>query len=800
MNKTVMLWKAYSQGSKRILAFFLAISITVFLLVSSLSVIKANETITVRNLLETYGNFSVSSEDENALSQKEQLAADPRIESVLPIGFFQAQLGKDHFQIIYASDQVSDFYNFKLVDGTFPKNENEVAIEKSYLFQQGLSESEMLGATISVPSSDGTEEQAIVTGVLQVNKSISGFLDEIVILRSNQESMYTRLLIQIKDLEHYKSVLDSINEDYHLNKKKCYVNYDLFTALGITVGSNILESNTAYYRVIFFVLLLCSALTVYNLVKLLIKKLSEEISIMNLLGISSRSISLSLVELLGLVTVFGILLGLVLGFGVAIPATEFFLSARLPLSDLYKTFQYGRLGISIGILFGTALLVITPEILRLTKCSPNEFLRKNTITPDAKKRPSLFEKKPIFWHWTLASRNIRSERFLSVISMLTVFASILAVTLAVYSIQMNKQSFLDETDYDYKVTFETFDLDNMDGVQEKKLYDSWTADPDMQVFPNYSTTSSISFPVDWLSEKHKEYLEDQEQVYVYDQLISVSVPILILGYNDNQLAELADRNHLKQLSLSDDECIVLEKTVPFRGTEGFDIGWQVGETLKVPSYFEDTDSEYTIQTKVKDLAINSTGVYNRPCVIITEKAFQKLWQADYPDSLYVNTTKEEAFIGYDCCTLEIPSEEKELFDTTNVTLTRVLSLLLSSIFASALLALASSFYLNLESRKGDFVLLNCMGIRKKDIMLIFLIERLREFVLGFALTLAPIYVLTLYIMQVLLDTRSTALYEYPVTIVLCDALALLILIAFGSVLVSKKFLKEDMVSYLKEQL
>jgi hypothetical protein len=73
-----------------------------------------------------------------------------------------------NYSYYYATEDIFSYMGVDLIDGVFPANENEIAVERSLLCALGKQSDQMLGCTISLPN---REEPYTVTAIIQFNSS-----------------------------------------------------------------------------------------------------------------------------------------------------------------------------------------------------------------------------------------------------------------------------------------------------------------------------------------------------------------------------------------------------------------------------------------------------------------------------------------------------------------------------------------------------------------------------------------------------------------------------------------------------
>lgn len=140
----------------------LAVSL-MLVLVLYLTGVKEKEKISFRSAAQvTYHGVSKA--------QMDSLENDSRIEEILFTKSDKAfEIENDMIKLFYApneSDKIKTIWE-KLTEGSFPKEENEIVVEKAYLEEIGLEPK--IGTSVSITFLDGITENFVVSGILDTN-------------------------------------------------------------------------------------------------------------------------------------------------------------------------------------------------------------------------------------------------------------------------------------------------------------------------------------------------------------------------------------------------------------------------------------------------------------------------------------------------------------------------------------------------------------------------------------------------------------------------------------------------------
>ena len=359
LKKNAFMLKLYSNRKKDLFRIFVLGVISICLITTTLIFIKTNEAATLDELFDMYGKYTVSIEGDY-FSTYEKIAADKNVNDSIAI--YNNAFFKDHveYTYYYGDEKSLDFININLVDGSFPVNDNEILIERNFLFNLGISETEMIGSTIVLPldNKDNTGEFT-VTGIITKNSIQQGeepYNSFIVVFPINNVQP-NKLLVQLTDMADFENIMDHITKKYDLDKDLCYINYDLFMALGLVGESNVLKQNDLLYSFLYSIILLCTIISLYNFIKLMIYNSSTDMSILNLLGIPKNLIVSTLFALIISIIFVAAIMGILFGIGISnLIINKFF--NNLNIIHLFEhSFPHKTMLVSIFIYIFIAILI-----------------------------------------------------------------------------------------------------------------------------------------------------------------------------------------------------------------------------------------------------------------------------------------------------------------------------------------------------------------------------------------------------------------------------------------------------------
>lgn len=810
LNKLMLITKSLLKYKKNSLIIIFIVSLSLLSIVSALNIIKSNEQIMLDELYNTYGSYTISIEDTSAINKIDRLKTEDSVKNVFPLMVEQFDYENQEHCCYYTNEDVISQIGVELIVGSFPKTNNEIAVERSLLFEKGITSDEMIGCSINIPtSSNGNEEEYIVTGIVQFNSASSEKDDVINVLLLGQNDKYNRVLLQVDSLENYENVLDEITTKYEIDKDKCYINFDLFMVLGLLTDENVLQNNTNYYIFVYLIIFFCTIISLYNVLKLFMNDVRKDIAIINLLGVSKKVISASFLIYLFSLLLIGILLGLALSFSVALPFVNVFLTQKMSFLRLIECTRFDLLAISIIIYIIMTWLIFLPSIIRLQKLSASDLIRTNTLGYNKKTTTSThlftFRKQSIVGR--IAVKNILTNKINTIINIFAIALSVSILVVGLYFVELNLQAFGYSNDFDYKIEY---DVDG-DPNQQEIFYESIIGRDSVEVYSEYIAQRKLKFKRDNLSESFIDYLskdvsDDLSLVQEYQSDINVNV--IMLGYNQEQVGKLCEVNNIDNVVLQNNEAIILTKTIPLRGNEGFSVNINVGSTLPLSSNTENNTgyTDIVIKTLAEELAVYPSGYYNEICVIVNEEFFKELTGITYPNTFYLEVEEsyiepvEKELTGNDFYTLSIPREQERYLINSNNVLSKIVILFFIVILLTVSISLFSSLYIRIYLSTQDYISYKSIGISSKRLSKIIGLEMMMLYCLGVLMAFIFSWISTFYIQNIMLGEIGRYLYTFPTGLFIVASCVCLLLFIVCSIPIVKKIYQINVITYLKENL
>ena len=757
-QKYSFIQKALTQNgnSTKKIALTTIFSVSIIFLV--LFVLNGNEMTSIEQLYQTYGTYTVTiPKDDN--TDYEGLYNDNCLKNYWEIGKDEYEENGNSIIKYNADENFIKYSNVSLIEGKYPEKSNEIAVERRFLFSLGVKSEEMIGKKISCQN-----KEYLVTGIV-IQYSAFDELDEqnpYIYVTNDKTISPNTVMLQLRDIRNYESDLDSLSEKYNIDDGHCYVNIDLFTALGYTTGENTFENNKYLYYMIFFIILLVVFHTLNNYIQIWNNNVKESVRIMNYLGISCKLIRKSLILYYIRLIIKNILLGIVISIGLScIIYKKMFYT--LSAKQIVYNFPYKIFGISILIfcilIFGETIW-ITREIEKI------DILYKK-INKHKKTEKFLFSEKVKNYNWIVYRKNIRQSRIHVIASIIGVALTVLIFSVGSCFMTSNVEAFGHNTNMDYKVSFNPkYMIEDENLAEQEKIFNELSnMKKDCIVWPSYINKKRISLPKNKLDKKYINYLEDLSSNGIFDKDM-ILLDVTIVGYNEYQLQQLYEENNLEYSELKDNEAIVLSHTLPLRGREGFSHQIKEGDSLAFDNQAKD---KVVIKEVVNKIPVELSEGYNTICIFVSENRFRTDNEINIPESFFLKSLNHEGkaniesiILGNVLFEITIPKEEEKLIDDSMYLLKGITYTLFFLIVLCIINSIYSNIILRYQIQKKEYGILHLIGVSWKDNRKV-LVYEIVEILFGGVLVSIPFVAIITYIMQaVMLGEIGKYMYCFPI--------------------------------------
>ena len=399
-----------------------------------------------------------------------------------PIGFSKIESSNEYKPYMYITSVNKEYFNeLKLVDGSFPKNENEVVISNHVITNGGLNYKvgDIVTFTYGSRNIDGDITLAnseLVDGEFLTNEGTHTYKIVGIVDRSNFESYsasgYTAFTVDVNSDKGNVNLYVMFNKNKkiikqseELAKELNYngdINYNstLLALYGESTYGNVMSSMGGMMIIMLSLVSIGCIIVIYNSFAISVMERKKEFGLLSSIGTTKRQLSHTVFFEALVVGVIGIILGILgayIGIGCVILIINNLISDMLEYKLHLVT---NPLFIIIPVIFMIIVIGVSAFIpsRRASKVSPIEAIRQNDDIKINKKkiRTSKLVLKLFGIEGEIALKNIKRNKKKYRVTIVSLFISI--VLFISFSSYMNytlntASSVMGEVPYDYQISY-----------------------------------------------------------------------------------------------------------------------------------------------------------------------------------------------------------------------------------------------------------------------------------------------------------------------------------------------------------
>lgn len=499
-----------------------------------------------------------------------------------PIGFSKIESSNEYKPYMYITSVNKEYFNeLKLVDGSFPKNENEIVISNHVITNGGLNYKvgDIVTFTYGSRNIDGDITLAnseFVDGEDLTNEGTYTYKIVGIVDRSNFESYsasgYTVFTLDVNSDKGNVNLYVMFNKNKkiikqseELAKELNYngdINYNstLLALYGESTYGNVMSSMGGMMIIMLSLVSIGCIIVIYNSFAISVMERKKEFGLLSSIGATKRQLSHTVFFEAVVVGVIGIILGILgayIGIGCVILIINNLISDMLEYKLHLVT---NPLFIIIPVIFMIIVIGVSAFIpsRRASKVSPIEAIRQNDDIKINKKkiRTSKLALKLFGIEGEIALKNIKRNKKKYRVTIVSLFISI--VLFISFSSYMNytlntASSVMGEVPYDYQISYFGDDPNN----------DKEALDKINEIVKNSDVKEYVSYSVSNLSiignyTYSDEYLDFYKSAYGDDGIKALNnlkyqyISIYILDDNSYN-------KYKKLIGLDKDSVILLNK-------------------------------------------------------------------------------------------------------------------------------------------------------------------------------------------------------------------------------------------------
>lgn len=576
-----------------------------------------------------------------------------------PIGFSKIESSNEYKPYMYITSVNKEYFNeLKLVDGSFPKNENEIVISNHVITNGGLNYKvgDIVTFTYGSRNIDGDITLAnseFVDGEDLTNEGTYTYKIVGIVERSNFESYsasgYTAFTVDVNSDKGNVNLYVMFNKNKkiikqseELAKELNYngdINYNstLLALYGESTYGNVMSSMGGMMIIMLSLVSIGCIIVIYNSFAISVMERKKEFGLLSSIGATKRQLSHTVFFEAVVVGVIGIILGILgayIGIGCVILIINNLISDMLEYKLHLVT---NPLFIIIPVIFMIIVIGVSAFIpsRRASRVSPIEAIRQNDDIKINKKkiRTSKLVLKLFGIEGEIALKNIKRNKKKYRVTIVSLFISI--VLFISFSSYMNytlntASSVMGEVPYDYQISYFGDDPNNDKEALDK--INEIVKNSDVKEYVSYSV-SNLSIIGDYTYSD--EYLDFYKSAYGDDGIKALNnlkyQSIYILALDDNSY-----NKYKKLIGLDKDSVILLNK---FKGVS-------YGNNKRV-NYNIPVINNGNINIKIcnfddNDEDVDTTKYCNKNIdnIFVTNKSFDLIEEFSYMDDFKLIVNKK----------------------------------------------------------------------------------------------------------------------------------------------------------------
>lgn len=576
-----------------------------------------------------------------------------------PIGFSKIESSNEYKPYMYITSVNKEYFNeLKLVDGSFPKNENEVVISNHVITNGGLNYKvgDIVTFTYGSRNIDGDITLAnseFVDGEDLTNEGTYTYKIVGIVERSNFESYsasgYTVFTLDVNSDKGNVNLYVMFNKNKkiikqseELAKELNYngdINYNstLLALYGESTYGNVMSSMGGMMIIMLSLVSIGCIIVIYNSFAISVMERKKEFGLLSSIGATKRQLSHTVFFEAVVVGVIGIILGILgayIGIGCVILIINNLISDMLEYKLHLVT---NPLFIIIPVIFMIIVIGVSAFIpsRRASRVSPIEAIRQNDDIKINKKkiRTSKLALKLFGIEGEIALKNIKRNKKKYRVTIVSLFISI--VLFISFSSYMNytlntASSVMGEVPYDYQISYFGDDPNNDKEALDK--INEIVKSSDVKEYVSYSV-SNLSIIGNYTYSD--EYLDFYKSAYGDDGIKALNnlkyqyISILVLDDNSYN-------KYKKLIGLDKDSVILLNK---FKGVS-------YGNNKRV-NYNIPVINNGNINIKIcnfddNDEDVDTTKYCNKNIdnIFVTNKSFDLIEEFSYMDDFKLIVNKK----------------------------------------------------------------------------------------------------------------------------------------------------------------
>ncbi len=763
-----------------------------------------------------------------------------------PIGFSKIESSNEYKPYMYITSVNKEYFDeLKLIEGSFPKNENEVVISNHVITNGGLNYkvgdivtfkygSRNINGDITLANSELDDGEFLTNEGTHTYK-IVGIVD-----RSNFESYsacgYTAFTLDVNNDKGSVNLYVMFNKNKKIIKQSeelaKRLNYDddinynstLLALYGESTYGNVMTTMVSMMMIMLALVSIGCIIVIYNSFAISVMERKKEFGLLSSIGATKRQLSHTVFFEAVFVGVIGIILGILgayIGIGCVVLVINNLISDMLD----YKLYLVTNpLFIIIPVIFMIVVIGVSAFIpsRRASKVSPIEAIRQNDDIKINKKKikTSKLVNKLFGIEGEIALKNIKRNKKKYRVTVVSLFISI--VLFISFSSYMNytlntASSVMGEVPYDYQISY----FGNGDDKEALDKINEIVKSSDVKEYVSYGV-SNLSIIGNYTYSD--EYLDFYKSAYGDDGIKALNnlkyqyISIYILDDNSYN-------KYKKLIGLDKDSVILLNKFkgVSYGGNKrvNYDIPVINNGNINIKiCNFDDSEEEVNDVTKYCNKNIDNIFVTNKSFDLIEEFSymsdFKIVVNKKLYDSISDSSTHYTQFNIISDNTNNIDKLTKELDKYSNVNYTNikesmkqannlilVVKILMYGFISLVTLIGVTSVFNTISTsmalRKREFAVLRSIGLTNRGFNKILFFESL-FFGMKSLIFAIPVSIgVTVLIHYALADMMSISTIIIPWKYIIISIVSVFVIVLLTMMYSTSKIKKHNIIEQIREE-
>ena len=764
-----------------------------------------------------------------------------------PIGFSKIESSNEYKPYMYITSVNKEYFDeLKLIEGSFPKNENEVVISNHVITNGGLNYK--VGDIVTFKygkrniEGNGTlANSEFVDGEFLTNEGTHTYKIVGIVERSNFENYsacgYTAFTLDVNNDKGSVNLYVMFNKNKKIIKQSeelaKRLNYDndinynstLLALYGESTYGNVMTTMVSMMMIMLALVSIGCIIVIYNSFAISVMERKKEFGLLSSIGTTKRQLSHTVFFEAVFVGVIGIILG-ILGAYIGIGCVVLVINNLIGDMLEYKLYLVTNpLFIIIPVIFMIIVIGASAFIpsRRASKVSPIEAIRQNDDIKINKKkiRTSKLINKLFGIEGEIALKNIKRNKKKYRVTIVSLFISI--VLFISFSSYMNytlntASSVMGEVPYDYQISYFGDDLNNDKEALDK--INEIVKSSDVKEYVSYSV-GNLSIIGDYTYSD--EYLDFYKSAYgengikALNNLKYQSIYILVLDDNSYN-------KYKKLIGIDNDSVILLNrfKGVSYGNNKRVNYNIPVinngNINIKICNFNDDEENVDT--TKYCNKNIDNIFVTNKSFDLIEEFSymddFKLIVNKKLYDSISDSSTNFTQFNIISDNTNNIDKLTKELDKYSNVNYTNikeamkqannlilVVKILMYGFISLVTLIGVTSVFNTISTsmalRKREFAVLRSIGLTNRGFNKILFFESL-FFGMKSLIFAIPVSIgITVLIHYALADMVSISTIIIPWKYIIISIVSVFVIVLLTMMYSTSKIKKHNIIEQIREE-